>query len=62
MPFFPLVVAFAQKYDKKSGMGTLVSLMIPYSIAFLLGWIVLLIIWFLLGLPLGIGGGLFYSI
>ena len=40
MPFFPLVVAFAQKYDKKSGMGTLVSLMIPYSIAFLLGWIV----------------------
>jgi len=36
--------------------------MIPYSIAFLLGWIVLLIIWFLLGLPLGIGGGLFYSI
>lgn len=60
MPFFPLVVAFAQKYDKKSGMGTLVSLMIPYSIAFLIGWIILLILWFMLGIPLGIGGGLFY--
>lgn len=60
MPFFPLVVAFAQKYDKKSGMGTLISLMIPYSIAFLIGWIILLILWFMLGIPLGIGGGLFY--
>ena len=62
MPFFPLIVAFAQKYDKKSGMGTLVSLMIPYSIAFLIGWIILLIVWYLVGIPLGIGGGLTYTI
>ncbi|WP_291256446.1 AbgT family transporter [Fusobacterium sp.] len=61
MPFFPLIVAFAQKYDKKSGIGTLISLMIPYSIAFLIGWILLLIVWFMLGLPLGVGGGLFCS-
>ena len=60
MPFFPLVVAFAQKYDKKSGMGTMISLMLPYSIAFLIGWILLLIIWFVFNIPLGIGGGIHY--
>ncbi|QNM15144.1 AbgT family transporter [Fusobacterium hominis] len=62
MPFFPLIVAFAQKYDKKSGVGTLISLMIPYSIAFLIGWIILLIIWYLFAIPLGIGGTLIYTI
>lgn len=60
MPFFPLVVAFAQKYDKKSGMGTMISLMLPYSIAFLIGWIILLIIWFVFNIPLGIGGVIHY--
>ncbi len=60
MPFFPLIVAFAQKYDKKSGMGTMVSLMLPYSIAFLIGWIILLIIWFIFDIPLGIGGAIHY--
>lgn len=60
MPFFPLVVAFTQKYDKKSGMGTMISLMLPYSIAFLIGWIILLIIWFVFNIPLGIGGGIHY--
>ena len=60
MPFFPLVVAFAQKYDKKSGMGTMISLMLPYSIAFLIGWIILLIIWFVFNIPLGIDGGIHY--
>ena len=61
MPFFPLAVAFSQKYDKKFGIGSLVTTMVPYSIAFLVGWIILFIIWYLLGLPLGPGAGLFYS-
>ena len=55
MPFFALIVAFAQKYDKKAGMGTLVSTMAPYSIAFLIGWTLLLVVWYILGLPLGPG-------
>ncbi|WP_425430438.1 AbgT family transporter [Desmospora activa] len=59
MPFFALIVAFAQKYDRKSGIGTVVSLMLPYSLLFLLFWIVLLIIWYFLGLPLGPGAPLF---
>ena len=55
MPFFPLIVAFAQKYDDEAGMGTLVSTMVPYSLAFLIGWTLLLTVWCLLGLPLGPG-------
>ena len=39
MPFFVLTVAFFQKYDKKAGIGTVVSTMLPYSLCFLLGWI-----------------------
>lgn len=55
MPFFPLIVAFAQKYDDEAGMGTLVSTMVPYSLAFLIGWTLLLAVWYVLGLPLGPG-------
>ena len=55
MPYFPIVVAFGQKYDKNLKIGTLISLMLPYSVAFLLGWAILFIIWFILGLPLGPG-------
>ncbi|MBW4634526.1 MAG: AbgT family transporter [Iphinoe sp. HA4291-MV1] len=58
MPYFPVVVAFGQKYDKNLGIGTLISLMLPYSIAFLVGWSILFIIWFFLGLPLGPGVGM----
>lgn len=53
MNYFPMIVVFMQKYDKKSGLGTLISTMLPYSIAFLVGWIILMIVWYLLGLPLG---------
>ncbi len=54
MPYFPLVVVFAQKYVKNTGIGTIVSLMLPYSIAFLITWIIFLLIYWMLGIPLGI--------
>lgn len=57
MSYFALIVAFAEKYDKKSGIGTLITTMIPYSICFLIGWTILLVIWYILGLPLGPGAG-----
>lgn len=60
MPFFALIVAFCQKYDKKAGVGTLITTMIPYSIAFLIGWSLLFIVWFTLKLPIGPGAPLFY--
>jgi aminobenzoyl-glutamate transport protein len=59
MSFFALIVAFVQRYDSKAGIGTVVATMLPYSVAFLLVWMVLLVIWLLLGLPLGPGAGLY---
>jgi len=61
MSYFPLIVAFAQKYDKKAGIGTIMAMMMPYSIAFFVGWTLFLIIWFWAGLPLGPGAGLYYG-
>ncbi|MCB0533619.1 MAG: AbgT family transporter [Saprospiraceae bacterium] len=59
MSYFALIVAFIQRYDPKAGIGTVVSTMLPYTVVFFLGWVVLLIIWILLELPLGFGAGLF---
>ncbi|WP_405099987.1 AbgT family transporter [Oceanobacillus sp. FSL H7-0719] len=60
MTYFAIIIAFAQKYDKKMGIGTLISTMVPYSMFFLIGWTIMLIIWMLLGIPLGPGGPLTY--
>ncbi|HYP29089.1 MAG TPA: AbgT family transporter [Blastocatellia bacterium] len=54
MPYFPLVVVYGQKYVKKTGIGTLVSLMLPFSITFLIVWTVFLLIYWMLGIPLGL--------
>jgi aminobenzoyl-glutamate transport protein len=54
MPYFPLVVVFCQKYVKDTGIGTLVSIMIPYSIAFIIIWTLFLISFWVLGIPLGL--------
>lgn len=62
MPFFVLTVAFFQKYDKKAGMGSVISTMLPYSVAFLIGWTIMFSIWYLLGLPLGPGSPMFYGV
>lgn len=53
MAYFAIIIAFANKYDEDLGIGTLISTMIPYSIVFLIGWSLLLIVWMLLGLPIG---------
>ena len=58
MSYFALIVAFAQKYDDESGAGTIISTMLPYSMIFLIGWSLLLVVWFVLGLPLGPGVGM----
>jgi aminobenzoyl-glutamate transport protein len=55
MPYFPLVVVFCRRYVKSSGIGTLVSLMLPYSIVFLLAWTGYLFLYWALGFPLGPG-------
>ncbi len=53
MPYFPLVVALMQRYAPKSGVGTLVALMLPYSLTFLLIWSIMLGLWVGFGWPLG---------
>ena len=60
MSYFALIVSFAQKYNDKYGIGTIISMMLPYSLIFSIFWIFLLIIWILLGLPLGPEGSLYY--
>ena len=61
MSFFALIVAFVQRYDSKAGIGTVVATMLPYSVAFLVVWMILLVGWLLLGLPLGPGAGLYLA-
>lgn len=56
MPYFPLVVAFCQRYVKSTGIGTLTSVMLPYSMTFLLSWTLFLLAFWGLGIPLGIHG------
>lgn len=53
MPFFVLIVAFMQKYSKDIKIGSVVSIMLPYTIAFLISWVVLISFWYFLNLPLG---------
>lgn len=53
LPYFPIIVAFAKRYDPKTGIGTLISVMLPYSVAFFIAWIIFFVTWYLLGIPLG---------
>jgi len=55
MSYFALIIAFVQRYVARAGLGTLVSLMLPYSVTFLIGWSLLFIAWILLGWPVGPG-------
>ena len=55
MAYFAVIVVFAQRYEKSAGVGTVVSLMIPYTVVLLVAWTAFLVVWFLLGIPLGPG-------
>lgn len=55
MSYFAMILVFMKRYDKKSGLGTLISMMLPFSIAFFIAWVILLVIWYFTGLPLGPG-------
>ena len=55
MVYLPFIVTIAQRYTKKAGIGTVVALMLPYSVILLVVWTVMFIAWFALGIPLGPG-------
>lgn len=55
MVYLPFIVTVAQRYDKKSGIGTVIALMLPYSIVIFVIWVAVFLLWFVLGVPLGPG-------
>ncbi len=54
-PFLPLFLEIIQKYQKNSGIGTYLALMMPYAMAFLVMWYLLFIFWYCMGWPVGPG-------
>ncbi|MGQ1787478.1 MULTISPECIES: AbgT family transporter [unclassified Saccharicrinis] len=62
MSFYALIIAFVQKYDPKAGIGTIIATMLPYTMIFLVVWILLLVVWLLTGLPLGPGAEIYYNL
>ncbi len=59
MNYFPLILTFAGRYVPRTGIGTMIATMLPYSLAFMVCWTAMLIGWILLGLPMGPGSGLY---
>jgi len=55
MVYLPFIVLVAQRYKKTAGLGTIIALMIPYSVVVLVAWLAFFIVWFLLGIPMGPG-------
>jgi aminobenzoyl-glutamate transport protein len=53
LPHFALVVGFARQYEKDAGVGTIVALMLPYTVATSVVWVIVFLAWYLLGLPFG---------
>jgi aminobenzoyl-glutamate transport protein len=61
MSYFGLILAFANKYDRNIGIGTIISIMLPYSLIFLVGWVLFFFLWvFLLNLPVGPAAPTYY--
>ena len=53
MPYFGIVLAYAQRYKPDMGLGNIIAMMLPYSISLLIVWGGLVAIWIGIGLPLG---------
>ena len=61
LPYFPLIVVFCRRYVQSTGIGTLVALMLPYSISFIVGWTGFLLLFWALEIPLGVGATYDYA-
>ena len=55
MPYFALIVTFAAKYQKKTGVGTIISMMLPHSVGLIITWVILFILFYVFNIPLGPG-------
>ncbi|MEG2645229.1 MAG: AbgT family transporter, partial [Enterococcus sp.] len=61
LPYFALIVTFAAKYDKKTGVGSIIALMLPHVIVLFITWVLLFIAFYVFKLPLGPGVGMYLS-
>jgi aminobenzoyl-glutamate transport protein len=61
MSYFPLILAFARRYDTSLGVGSLLALMLPYALSFMVAGLVMTVGWVALDLPLGPGAQVFYT-
>jgi aminobenzoyl-glutamate transport protein len=61
MPYFPLILVFCQRWQKEFGLGSLAATMLPYSILLLIAGIAITMVWVILGLPLGPGAPVEFS-
>jgi aminobenzoyl-glutamate transport protein len=61
MPYFPLIVLFCRRYTRDTGIGTVVALMLPYSVVLLTLWTLFLLGYWAAGLPLGLGASYGYG-
>jgi len=61
-PYFALALTFLQRYYKKAGVGTLMSLALPYSLAMVTGWFIFFLIWYYAGIPLGPGAPMHFEL
>ena len=55
MPYFALMVVFAQRYQRDAGIGTVIALMIPYALVVTVAWLLLFLAWYAIGIPVGPG-------
>ncbi len=55
MVYLPFIVLVAQRYRKDAGLGTIISLMLPYTVIVLVAWLAFFVAWYLLGIPMGPG-------
>ena len=62
MTYYAVIITFAQRYDKKAGIGTITATMLPYSVTFLIGWTLMLILWLTLGFPIGVNTSVYYPV
>jgi aminobenzoyl-glutamate transport protein len=60
-PYFVVILVAVQRWAPRAGIGTVIALMLPYTVAFFLAWAVLLVVWVVLGLELGPGGPLHWT-
>ncbi|MEM0967329.1 MAG: AbgT family transporter [Verrucomicrobiota bacterium] len=61
MPYFPVIICFAKRYVPDAGMGTLFSAMLPYSIGFTILWVIMMMVWVSLGIPIGPDAPIHYN-